>query len=46
MKYEKLIMDIKTNTYKKFIWFDKEKYLMSLKALKKAEQENKIIIIN
>jgi hypothetical protein len=42
---EKLIMDIKTNTYKKFIWNDKEKYLISLSALKKAEKENKIKII-
>ena len=42
---EKLIMDIKTNTYKKFIWNDKEKYIISLKALMKAEKENKIKII-
>tara|TARA_Y100001973_G_C5020432_1_gene242881 strand:+ start:413 stop:547 length:135 start_codon:yes stop_codon:yes gene_type:complete len=42
---EKLIMDIKTNTYKKFIWYDKEKYIISLRALNKAQKENKIKII-
>ena len=42
---EKLIIDIKTNTYKKFIWNDKEKYIISLKALNKAQKENKIKII-
>ena len=42
---EKLIMDIKTKTYKIYIGNDKEKYKISLKALMKAEKRNKIKII-
>ena len=40
-----LIYNNETKTYHKFIWKDKQKYATSIKALKKAEKQNKIKII-